>query len=200
MRAVWLVCLSMASVLWAGSGAAAGQQPAPAPIHLRINTTALSIHHAELVWKALRAWGKLMPLDLQNVSSHGNRTITVGYAYGGPSACSDFSPNHQGDVAQAWSPEAVLPCRGTIYFNTAYDWTDDRDFYSVALHEIGHALGLNHVDDPKAVMYYEENRAVRLRGADRIVLCERFSCQDGGLLSTQKDAGRTFHSKKERQH
>lgn len=197
MRAVSVLCLSLVSCLWAGDSPNAPISSVE-PMHLRVNTTSLSLHHAELFWKALRTWGRVLPLDLQNVGHHGDRTITVGYAYGGPSACSDFSPNHQGDVAQSWSFQATLPCRGTIYFNTAYDWRDDRDFYSVALHEIGHALGLSHVPDAKAVMYYEENRATKLNASDRKALCQQYACLDVAPEVAPRNTTGIFHSKKER--
>lgn len=50
--------------------------------------------------------------------------------------------------------------RGDVHFNTAYTWVDNPnasssqyDFYTVALHEIGHALGLGHSDVTTSVMY-----------------------------------------------
>lgn len=147
--------------------AAAWPQTLPA-LHLRFNTSELSEHHAKLVRRALQAWAAVLPLAWEPAVAHGDRTITFAFATGRRLGCGDFDESR--DVAHTWLPQSDLPCRGMVHFNSEYPWDDDRDFYSVALHEIGHALGLGHSMDRKSVMYYVENRATRLTKSDREAL------------------------------
>lgn len=41
-----------------------------------------------------------------------------------------------------------------IFFNDKLNWNNNHDeFLSLAIHEIGHVIGLGHSDDPTSVMY-----------------------------------------------
>ncbi len=64
---------------------------------------------------------------------------------------------------------------------TIYEFLKNNDLVLVLTHELGHALGIGHVQDPRAVMYYKVNdknlNTQRLTSADISALQEQ--CQKG---------------------
>ncbi|MGC4051135.1 MAG: matrixin family metalloprotease [Paludibaculum sp.] len=67
-----------------------------------------------------------------------------------------------------YPPPNAEPVAGDLHFDAAEPWKigADIDIYSIALHELGHVLGLAHNDDPNSVMYPYYRRVNGLRPAD----------------------------------
>jgi hypothetical protein len=76
----------------------------------------------------------------------------------------NFDGKH-GTLAHAYPPSGHLA--GDIHFDAAENWNIDYDLFSVALHEIGHSLGLAHSNFYSSVMYANYRQNTQLHWDDR---------------------------------
>jgi hypothetical protein len=126
---------------------------------LRTGTPDLTDEAATLQ-RAFDTWAQQVPLSFSQVATAANAHLTVAWETGDHGDGSPFDGSGSGGFnifAHAFFPED-----GRIHFDEAETWAHTHgsgnvDLESVALHEIGHALGLRHSGLSDAVMFFAIN-------------------------------------------
>jgi peptidoglycan hydrolase-like protein with peptidoglycan-binding domain len=98
---------------------------------------------------ALNRWAGVTPLSFSEVGS-GSGDMRIGFYVG------DHGDGYPFDAQYGVLAHAFYPSDGRAHFDDSERWSDDGsgiDLASVAVHEFGHSIGLDHSPDTGAVMY-----------------------------------------------
>ena len=77
-----------------------------------------------------------------------------------------FNFDGQGGVLAHTFLPGIKSINGDIHMDNAEKWNVDYDIFVVALHEIGHSIGLYHSKYYNSVMYAQYNKASKLLKLD----------------------------------
>ena len=119
--------------------------------------------------RALAAWSATVKVDFSAASTAKlARQIEISFMQKSHGDGFDFD-GVGGVLAHTfYPPPNAETLAGDLHFDISENWQvgADIDVFSVALHELGHALGLGHNDDPSAVMYAFYRKWSGLQTAD----------------------------------
>ena len=125
----------------------------------------------DLIRGAFALWTNETTLTFNEVTDSTQADILIGWAEGDHGDGDSF--DGPGDVlAHASYPNPYQDRQVFLHFDDAERWvnseTQNVDLLTVAAHEIGHNLGLDHSDDPNALMYPSYSEPRRFLGQDDI--------------------------------
>ena len=126
----------------------------------------------QVVTEAFGLWAAQTPLTFTEVSEPSQADIVIGWASGDHGDGDPF--DGPGDVlAHSSFPNPYSDRQVIMHFDEDERWVDsttqDVDLLTVAAHEIGHTLGLDHSRDPSSLMYPSYSGPHRFLGDDDLV-------------------------------
>jgi hypothetical protein len=125
----------------------------------------------DLIRAAFALWADETPLTFNEAADSAQADILIGWAEDEHGDGDSF--DGPGDVlAHASYPNPYEERQVFLHFDDAERWvnseTQNVDLLTVAAHEIGHNLGLDHSNDPNALMYPSYSEPHRFLGQDDI--------------------------------
>ncbi len=114
----------------------------------------------DVVRQAFDVWANVTPLTFTEVTGSGDAAILISWVTGDHGDGSPFDgPGHV--LAHAFFPPPINPhpgIAGDLHYDDAETWAQTHgggniDLLTVAIHELGHSLGLRHSNVPEAIMY-----------------------------------------------
>ncbi|CAG5126397.1 unnamed protein product [Candidula unifasciata] len=113
----------------------------------------------EIVRTSLAMWAEYMPIKFMEERGQETPDIDIQFARGehGPKPDPIFDGNPKQSLnilAHAWGPGYnIKGLAGDVHFDEDDDWKDYNTLLGVAVHELGHSMGLGHSEDESAIMY-----------------------------------------------
>ncbi len=164
---------------WAGAGKAATVGYVFSQMTSQLTPSAAEA----AIERAMGEWAKVVEVTWQQGSDPtAPQTVNIlfatyahgdGYPFDGPGGvlAHTFFP----------APPNPEPIAGDMHFDDSETWKigANTDLFSVALHELGHALGLGHTDDPSAVMYPYYQMVTGLSPLDVSTVQTLYAAQSG---------------------
>jgi hypothetical protein len=160
-----------------------GQNAISLTYHFRNGTPDLT-GEENIVVSALNVWSSYAQINWTETMTN-NLTRSMDIQWGAHPSYPFDGPG--GTLAYCFypSPPNSEPVAGDCHFDDGETWTNNGgtsgfDLFSVALHESGHGLGLNHSDDPNAVMYPYYQYVTGLRPDDILGIRALYATTGGG--------------------
>lgn len=118
----------------------------------KVFDTKIGEYYRSMVVKAFGVWEAVAKIDFVQVADSANANIRIGNEYIDGAPVSGGSTLGQ---AQTWWSGIYYKAAQVYFDSDAY--MDDATFFEVAIHEIGHAIGLSHSASPSDIMYFQTN-------------------------------------------
>jgi hypothetical protein len=133
------------------------------------------------IQRAMAEWSRVVQVTWQpGKDANAKQTVNILFASGAHGDGFPFD-GPGGVVAHTFypAPPNPEPIAGDMHFDDSESWRigANTDLFSVALHELGHALGLGHSDNPNAVMYPYYRMATALSDIDRNTVLTLYAAQ-----------------------